>query len=81
MPGDRAGVVEPEHFKPHCGTSSNSNQAPEHFGLEKMMVGVIVPLAEKYEISANQTFDQTLAIDELGGGDVPDTTGERMIST
>ena len=81
MVGDRAGIVEPEHFKTHCGTSSNSNQAPEYFGLEQMMVGVIMALAEKYEISATQTFDQTPAINELGGRDVPNMPGERMIST
>jgi hypothetical protein len=79
--GDSASVVEAEHFKTHCGTSSSGNQVPEHFGLELMMVGVVVPLAEQDEIRASQTFDQTLAIDESLGGDVPDTSRERMIST
>jgi len=81
MVGDRAGIVETEHFKTHCRTASNSNQAPEYFGLQQVMVRVVVPLAEKDEISAGQTFDQSLTIDESGRGDVPDTPGERMIST
>jgi len=81
MVGDRAGIVETEHFKTHCRTASNSNQAPEYFGLQQVMVRVVVPLAEKDEISAGQTFDQSLTIDESGRGDVPDAPGERMIST
>ena len=78
--GDSAGVVETEHFKTDCGTPSDGDQAPEHFGLQHVMVGVVVPLAEQDEISAGQTFDQTLPSDESGGGDLPNTTGERMIS-
>jgi len=81
MSGDNAGVVEAEHFKTHCGTSSNGEQAPDHFGLQHVMVRVVMALAEKDEISASQTLDQSLAIDELGGGDLPNTSGERMIST
>jgi hypothetical protein len=81
MVGDRICVVEAEHFKTHCGTSSNRDQAPDYFGLQHMMVRVVMPLAEKDEISASQTFGQSLAIDELGGGDLPNTSGERMIST
>jgi hypothetical protein len=81
MVGDSANVFEAEHFKTHCGTSSNGNQAPEHISLQQVMVGVVMPLAEKEKISASQTFDQTLTIDESGGRDVPDTPGERMIST
>jgi hypothetical protein len=46
-----------------------------------MMVGVVVPLAEKEEISASQTGDETLAIHEPGRENVPNTPGERMIST
>jgi hypothetical protein len=79
--GDNAGVVKPEHFKPHCRTTSNGDQAPEHFGLQHVMVGIVMALAEKDEISASQRFDQSLAIDELLGGDVPNTSGERMILT
>jgi hypothetical protein len=45
------------------------------------MVGVVMPLAEKDEVSASQPFDQSLAIDESVGGDIPNTSGERMIST
>jgi hypothetical protein len=50
-------------------------------GLQHVMVGVVMSLAEKDEISASQTLDQSLAIDESVGGDVPNTSGERMIST
>ena len=81
MVGDRAGIVETEHLKTHCRTASNSNQAPEYFGLQQVMVRVVVPLAEKDEVSASQTLDQALAIDESCGSDVPNTPGERMIST
>ena len=81
MSGDNAGVVKAEHFKTHCGMSSKGDQAPKHFGLQHVMVGVVMPLAEKDEISASQTFDQSLAIDELLGDDVPNTSGERMILT
>ena len=80
MSGDSASVVAAEHFKTHCGTSSNGDQTPKHFGLQHVMVGVVMALAEKDEISAGQTFDQSLAIDESVGGDVPNTSGERMIS-
>jgi hypothetical protein len=45
MVGDRAGVVEAEHFKTHCGMSSNDNQASEHFGLQQVVIGVVMPLA------------------------------------
>jgi hypothetical protein len=44
------------------------------------MVRIVVPLAEQDEIRAGQTFDQSLAIDESGGGDLPNTSGERMIA-
>ena len=81
MSGDNAGVVKAEHFKTHCGMSSKGDQAAKHFGLQQVMVRVVVPLAEKDEISAGQTFDQSLTIDESGRGDVPDAPGERMIST
>jgi hypothetical protein len=81
MLGDSAGIVEAEHFKTDCRTPPARNQAPKHFGLQLMMVEVIVPLAEQDEISARQTGDQSLAIDESGRGDVPDTAGEWMIST
>ncbi len=81
MVSDRASIVKAEHFKTHCGTSSNGNQAPQHFGLQHVMVGIVMALAEKDEISASQTFDQSLAIDESGGGDVPNTSGERMVLT
>ena len=79
MSGNNACVINAEHFKTHCGTPSNGDQAPEDFGLQHVMVRVVMPLAEKDEISASQTFDQSLAIDELGGGDVPNAAGERMI--
>jgi hypothetical protein len=45
------------------------------------MVRVVMALAEKDEIGASQTFDQSLAIDESGCGDVPNPPCERMIST
>jgi hypothetical protein len=80
MVGDNFSVVEAEHFKTDCGTSPNGNQTTEHFGLQQVMIRVVVPLAEKDEVSASQTFDQTLAIDESCGSDVPNTPGERMIS-
>ena len=80
MLGDSAGVVEAEHFKTDCGTPSDGDQAAEHFGLKHVMVGVVVPLAEQDEISARQMFDQSMVIDESGGGDLPNTSGERMIA-
>jgi hypothetical protein len=81
MSGDNVGVVKAEHFKTHCGTSSNGNQTPKHFGLQHVMIRVVMALAEKDEVSASQTSDKSLAIDELLGRDVPNTSGERMIST
>jgi len=81
MVGDSAGVVKAEHFKAHGGTASGGDEATEHFGLQPVMVGVVMSLAEKEEISASQTDDETLAIHESGRGDVPNTPGERMIST
>jgi hypothetical protein len=81
MSGDNVGVVKAEHFKTHCGTSSNGNQTPKHFGLQHVMVGIVMPLAKKSEVGASQTFDQSLALDESVGGNVPNTSGERMIST
>ena len=67
MSDDNACVVKAEHFKCHCGMSSNGDQAPKHLGLQHVMVGVVMPLAEKDEISASQTLDQSLAIDESVG--------------
>src|SRR5918996_884142 len=81
MVGDRAGVVNTEHLKAHGGTASKGAQAAQHFGLQQMMVGVVVSLAEEEEISASQSADETLAIDKSGRGDIPDTPGERMIPT
>ena len=81
MVGDRAGVVKTEHLKAYGRTASEGNQAAQHFGLQQMMVGVVVPLAEKKEIGASQTGDETLAIDKSGGGNIPDTPAQRMIST
>ena len=75
MVGDRAGVIEAEHFESHCWTSPSGDQAPQHFGLEQVVVGVIMPLAEKDEISARQTGDHARGIDEPGGGDVPYAPG------
>ncbi len=81
MVGDSFSVVKAEHFKTHRGPSSNSDEAAEHFGLQKVMVGVVMTLTEKKEISASQTGQETLAINESAGRDVPDTPGERVIST
>jgi hypothetical protein len=46
-----------------------------------VMIRVVMALAEKDKVSASQTSDKSLAIDELLGGDVPNTSGERMILT
>jgi len=81
MVGDSGSVVNAEHFKTHCRPPSIGDDAAEHFGLQHVMVRVIMALAEENEISASQTRDETLAINESGGGDVPNTPGERMIST
>ncbi len=81
MIGNRAGVVEAKHFETHCGTPPSGNQTPHHSGLQQMMVAVVMALAEKEEVSASQTFDQTLTIDESVGGDLPNSVGERMIPT
>src|SRR6185312_6408413 len=81
MVGDSGSVVKAEHLKTHCGTSSNGNQAAQHFGLQQMMVGVVMPLAEEEEVSASQTGDETRVLNKAGRGDVPNTPGERMIST
>jgi hypothetical protein len=79
--GDSGGVVKAEHFKAHGGTASGSDETTKDFGLQQVMIGVIMALAEKEEISVSQTDDETLAIHESGRGDVPNTPGERMIST
>jgi hypothetical protein len=81
MVGDSGGVVKAEHFKAHGGTASGGDEATKHFGLQQVMVGVVVSLAEKEKISASQTADKTPTIYESGRGDVPDTPGERMILT
>ena len=81
MVGDRAGVVKTEHLKTHGGTATKGDQTAHHFGLQLVMVRVVVPLAKEDEISARQTSDETLALDKSGGGDIPDTPGERMIPT
>ena len=81
MVGDRDGFVKTKHLKAHGGMASKGDQAAQHFGLQQVMVGVVVPLAEEEEISASQTGDETLAIDKSGRGDIPDTPGERMIPT
>jgi hypothetical protein len=81
MFSDRAGVVKTEHLKAHGGTASNRDEAAEHFGLQQVMVGVVMPLAEEEEICASQMDDETLAIDKSGRGDIPDAPGERMIPT
>jgi hypothetical protein len=81
MLGESSSIVKAEHFKTHCGTSSNRNQAAEHFGLQQMMVGVVMPLAEEEEVSASQTGDETPVLNKSGRGDVPNTPGERMILT
>ena len=81
MVGDDAGIITAEHFKTHRGTPSGGNQAPHYLGLQQVVVGVVVPLAQEHKVSASQTFDQTWPIDELGRGDAKNTPGERMIST
>src|SRR5512145_1063555 len=81
MVGDGGGVVEAEHFEAHGGTASDGNKAAKHPGLQQVMIGIVMPLAEKEEISASQTADETLAINESGRGDFPNTPGEKMIST
>ena len=81
MVGDRAGVVETEHLEAYGGTASDGDQAAQHFGLQQVMVGVVVPLAEEKEIGASQTADETLAIDKSGRGNIPDTPAERMMPT
>ena len=75
------GVVKTEHLKSYGRTASKGDQAAQHFGLQQVMVGVVMPLAKEKEISASQTADETLAIDKSGGGNIPDTSAERMIST
>ena len=64
MLSDGFGVVKAEHFEAHSGTASHGDDTPNHFGLQTVMVGVVMSLAEKDEISASQTGNQTLAIDE-----------------
>jgi hypothetical protein len=54
MVGDSGGVVKAEHFKTHGGTASGGDEAVEHFGLQQVMVGVVMALAEKEEISASR---------------------------
>jgi hypothetical protein len=81
MVGDRVGVVKTEHLEAYGGTASQGDQAAQHFGLQQVMVGVVVSLAEEKEIGANQTGYEILAIDKSGGGDIPDTPAERMMPT
>jgi len=81
MVGDSGGVVKAEHFKAHSGTASGGDEATQYFGLQQVMVGVVMSLAEKEEISTSQTADKTAAIYKSCRGDVPDTPGERMILT
>ena len=81
MIGDRLGVVKTEHLEADGGTASKGDQAAQHFGLQQVMVEVVVPLAEEEEIGASQTADETLAIDKSGGGNIPDTPAERMMLT
>jgi len=78
---DSIGVVEAEHFEAHSGTAPHRDETPDHFGLQAVMVGIIMPLAEEDEISASQMGNQSLSIDEYARGDVPNTSGERMITT
>ena len=68
MVGDRVGVVKTEHLEAYGGTASQGDQAAQHFGLQQVMVGVVVSLAEEKEIGANQTGYEILAIDKSGGG-------------
>ena len=79
MVGDCIGVVKTEHLEADGGTASKGDQAAQHFGLQQVMVEVVVPLAEEEEISASQTGDETLAIDKSGRGDIPDPSAERMM--
>ena len=79
MIGDRLGVVKTEHLEAYGGTASKGDQAAQHFGLQQVMVEVVVPLAEEEEIGASQTADETLAIDKSGGGNIPDTPAQRMM--
>jgi hypothetical protein len=44
-------------------------------GLQKVMVGVIMPFTEKQEMGVRQTRDESWAVDESGRGRIPDTAG------
>jgi hypothetical protein len=81
MVGDSAGVVKAEHFKAHGRTAPGGDEATEHFGLQQVMVRIVMSLAEKEKISASQTDDEALTIDESGRGNVQNTPGERMTLT
>ncbi len=81
MRSDSIGVVEAQHFEAHSGTAPHGDETPDHFGLQSVMVGIVMPLTEEDEISASQTGNETLAINECARGDVPNKSGERMIST
>ena len=79
MLGDGGGIVKAEHFKAHGGTASSRDEAAEHFGLQQMMVGVVVPLAEEDEASGRHARGERRRLDEPRGHDVPDLAGEGMI--
>jgi hypothetical protein len=64
MFSDSFGVVKAEHFEADSGTASHGDDTPNHFGLQQVMVGIVMSLAEEDEISASQTGNQNLAIDE-----------------
>ena len=74
MSGDSCGIVEPEHFEAHGRTASKSNQAANHFGLQKMMIRIVMLLTEKHKVSPSQTGNETSVIDKPCGGDIPDAT-------
>ena len=75
MSGNRRGIVKAKHFKADGGTAPSRKQAAEHLGLQKVMVGVIMPFTEKQEMGVRQTRDESWAVDESGRGRIPDTAG------
>src|SRR5213076_14314 len=70
--GDRRGVIGREHLEAHRGATARRDQPAQQAGLDGVVLGIVVPLAQQDEPRGGETAGEVGRGDEAVGSDVPD---------
>ncbi len=69
-----------EHFERDGGPPAGSDHRTENSGLQLVMIGIVVFLAEHHELRAADTLVERPLVDEPRVPHVPDSSDERVIA-